>query len=157
MFCKHCGKEVDNDSLFCSYCGLKLAKGVDGIDRQRRILLANQKEHPVVEDIYDETYEKETTATIAGVVFILITLILYSFPIDKYITPTHENNMYDENSFTEYKFFFASISIFFRVIITIWVTNIATRQNRSRIFWGICAFVFPSISLIIIGLMKKIK
>lgn len=157
MFCKHCGKEIDNDSLFCSYCGLKLAKGYEGIDRQSQAFFANQKEHQLTEDIYDETYEKETTATIAGVVFILITLILYSFPIDKYVTPDYGNNMYGENPFAEYKFLFAFISGVFRIVITIWVTNIATRQNRSRLLWGILAFVFPSISLIIIGLMKKVK
>jgi len=43
-----------------------------------------------------------------------------------------------------------------RIIATLWVIEIAKRQNRKTIGWGTIAFFSPSIALIIIGQLKKL-
>lgn len=35
MYCKHCGREIDNDSRFCKYCGTSLRFGIDSEMRSR--------------------------------------------------------------------------------------------------------------------------
>lgn len=38
-----------------------------------------------------------------------------------------------------------------RILITIWVVRIAAKLNRSTFFWGLFGFIFPPITLIVIG------
>lgn len=45
----------------------------------------------------------------------------------------------------------------FRIFASIWATRIAFVLNRSLIFWGVITFIFPGISLIIIGLLNRRK
>lgn len=49
------------------------------------------------------------------------------------------------------------ISLVLRIIFTVWVVNIAKRQNRPETQWGFSGFIFPSFTLIIIGLSKKLN
>jgi hypothetical protein len=37
------------------------------------------------------------------------------------------------------------------IAITVWVVKIARKLNRSPVIWGICGFLFPPITLIVIG------
>ncbi|MCQ2291325.1 MAG: SUMF1/EgtB/PvdO family nonheme iron enzyme, partial [Muribaculaceae bacterium] len=30
MYCKHCGKQIDDDAIFCQYCGTKLVENAEG-------------------------------------------------------------------------------------------------------------------------------
>ena len=36
MYCDYCGKKIDNDSRFCSYCGANLAQYLPESEYRRR-------------------------------------------------------------------------------------------------------------------------
>ena len=96
---------------------------------------------------YDRRYSKETDATALGLVLIIIPFIFI-------ITGGIEFE--NQESLNIFKVVSSLISIIIRIIATVWVTAIAKRQNRNTIRWGIFAFLFPSIALIIIGQTKKL-
>ncbi len=89
---------------------------------------------------FDPTYKKETEATVFGFILLIIPIIL---------------NL--TGAITLERTTLAVVALILRIIVTIVVINIATRQNRNSIGWGWFAFFFPSIALIIIGLLKKLR
>ncbi len=101
-----------------------------------------------VESIYDLTYEKETDVIMAGIVLLLTPLFLKlngAF--------TYEN----EQSFFTSKAKFALVALLVRIVVAIWVIGIAGRQNRNTTGWGFYAFILPSISLINVGCLRRLK
>jgi len=57
MFCKNCGKEIDNDSKVCSYCGTILVKNSElmdylNSDSSNNFKLTNSSENIDVEENY---------------------------------------------------------------------------------------------------------
>jgi len=48
-------------------------------------------------------------------------------------------------------------SLILRYIISQWIVKIAFRQNRDSFNWGFFAFISPMLSLIIIGILKKLR
>lgn len=97
---------------------------------------------------YDHTYEKETDATFAGIVLLVIPIAL------KLSNAFTFDSEYDYNLA---KFWFSMISIAVRSWVTYIVMQIAKSQNRSAKGWGWFAFFMPSIALIIIGQLKKLR
>ena len=97
---------------------------------------------PSFSPIYDFDYEKEREATYVGILF-LIGSIALSFV----------NFRENEDALIAGLF----ILFIFRIIFTCWVVKIASRQNRNTTGWGFFAFFSPSIALIIIGLLNKLK
>ena len=60
------------------------------------------------------------------------------------------------NSQNEFTLF--SISLFIlRIVFTVWVVNISKSKNRNSDLWGLFSFLFPSITLITIGMVKKLN
>lgn len=49
------------------------------------------------------------------------------------------------------------LSFIYRIVATIWVSNIAKGQNRDTFGWGIFAFFLPTLALIVIGFQRKLK
>lgn len=86
---------------------------------------------------YDPTYKKESDATFIGIVLLIINNVI----------------IYSDTTIVGPSVVF--VSLILRIIITVWVVNIADRQNRNTSGWGVFAFVFPSFALIIIGRLKK--
>ena len=62
----------------------------------------------------------------------------------------------DRESYGQFKAITVIASLIFRVLGTVWVVNIANRQNREIFGWGVFAFLLPSIALIIIATRKKL-
>lgn len=91
---------------------------------------------------YDLAYKKETDATIFGILLIILTVIL---------------SLTGVITFESVRAIVAIILFVLRIAITVWVVNIATRQNRNSTGWGLFAFFFPSVALIVIGLLKKLR
>lgn len=112
------------------------------------IIQIKKKPVPNTNSKYDLTYEKETDATLVGIVIIITSILLMIFK------PFQFDNIGDYNQFQV----ISSISsLVLRIFTTVWVVNIATRQNRNSTGWGWFAFFFPSITLVIIGLLKKLR
>lgn len=66
-------------------------------------------------------------------------------------------DFHDEQSYRTAQVTFAVINLIYRILITFWVTSIAKRQNRDTLGWGVFAFFLPTLALIIIGFLKRLK
>jgi RNA polymerase subunit RPABC4/transcription elongation factor Spt4 len=168
MFCKSCGYKIDSDSQFCSYCGTKQsetnkpilvnneafvqeeAKTVNvnlSFGRQTNSKSNQETNKTYTEPKYDPTYLKEIDATAIGVIILVSSLLLIIFQPFKFD---------DIDSYNQFRAISSIGALFLRIFITVWVVNIAKRQNRETIGWGLFAFFLPSIALIVIGQQKKI-
>ena len=96
---------------------------------------------------YDLTYSKEIGATITGILLLVVSII---------IKLSGGFTFHDIDSYRQAIFNFICFLVI-RISVTVWVVNIAKRQNRNSIGWGLFAFFLPSIALIIIGLLKKLR
>lgn len=151
MYCKYCGKQIDDDSIFCRFCGKEqlivpnsnkseqneINKNLNFIGSNPKTKVTKRKESK-----YDQTYKKETGATFAGVVLLFINLIIYL------VKPEYSSMIY---------VILIILSLIIRIIITVWVGNIAKRQNRNSFGWSLFGFFLPVLALIIIGLLKKLN
>jgi len=99
-----------------------------------------QKKALDIKPKYDDTYEKETSATVTGFVIILFQILIVGGGI----------------KFGSDYAMVSIMSLILRIIVTIWVVNIVKGQNRNQTSWGFFAFFFPPIALIFAGLQKKI-
>ena len=152
MFCKSCGKKIDDDSVFCSFCGTKQSEYVRQSNSEKEEIIerakSNNNEYSSLnEPKYDPSYLKEKEETLGGVVLLIIQLFL------AIIKPFKFDNPQDYYEFISVFFIF---SLILRISITIWVVSIAKRQNRESFIWGIFGLFLPSIALIIIGQMNKL-
>lgn len=164
MFCKSCGKQIDNDSTFCSFCGTKQSTELKPLVQsdeiqskqlysntvqpisQNEVYLSNSP-NPVRQTKYDPTYKKEDEAITVGVILLVIALIFSVVGPIKFE---------DIESYGQFKAVTAIVSLILRILVTVWVVNIAKRQNRETFGWGVFAFLLPSIALIVIATRKKL-
>jgi hypothetical protein len=168
MFCKSCGNKIDNDSQFCSFCGTKqseinkpiLLNNETVIQREEKSIDSNpslgqqtiNKSTKIINRIinepkYDPNYEMETGASVIGSVFFSISLMLI---ILKPFT------FEDIDSYNQFRAITSIVALVIRIFITIWVVNIAKKQNRETFVWGLFSFLLPSVALIVIGQQKKL-
>jgi tetratricopeptide (TPR) repeat protein len=97
---------------------------------------------------YDLTYDKEIEATYLGVVLFAVPIIINFSGVITFAT---------EESFNQAKVILSISSLLIRIAITYYVGNIASRQNRNSTGWSWFAFFLPSIALIVIGLLQKLR
>lgn len=160
MFCKSCGNQIDNDSSFCSYCGVKQSDinkfpsdNSFTTENSKTFRFRNLKEalnpnyQNQTQPKYDLTYEKENGATVFGIILLIISFILVI------VAPFKFEN---ENSYDQFTVFISISSLVLRIIIVVFVINISKRQNRKPLGWAVLAFFLPSIALIIMGQLKKL-
>ena len=48
MFCKHCGKEIDDNAKFCNHCGKALAGSVSAVEAKKAESKKKKKRHPIL-------------------------------------------------------------------------------------------------------------
>lgn len=154
MFCKSCGKQIDDDSVFCSHCGTKQSANVNEVNATTEKVVANPQTvnvnlsfgsikpkkvqtEKIENEKYDLTYEREIETVFAGIGSLVLSIGLANF--------ISENPQW------------LWLMLFFRIFATVWAIKIAKRQNRDTISWGIFTFLLPSIALIIIGFSRKLK
>jgi tetratricopeptide (TPR) repeat protein len=131
---------------------------------------------------YDLTYEKEIGAIVIGLLLLFSTISLIFYGVFEDLNIISRNPIWPFLKFLSINFFvlggtvnafILSLAALFRgtfdyrwlvflflalgIIIAIWVKNIASRQNRNTISWSIFALLFPVETLIIIGLLKKMR
>ena len=97
---------------------------------------------------YDPTYKKETDATFAGIFILIIPIVISLTGIIKFN---------DRESYEQARMWIGLSLLVVRICVTIWVVNIANRQNRNSSSWGWFAFFLPGIALIVIGQLKKLR
>lgn len=168
MFCKSCGSRIDDDSVFCSFCGMKQSamhkprlnshasfEQVNVQDQQvgsLRVIPIMSAPAPEIEEAsqpgYDVTYKKEIEATITGAIFFLASCFLMFFLLLNF------KNIEANHQFRTYLIIGA---VLLRIIVVAWIINIARRQNRNTFGWILFAFLLPSFALIVIGLLKKLN
>ena len=157
MYCKSCGKIIDNDSKFCIHCGTKLFSekepSFEKVEQKNSVsdpiefYIGEKVNKKILNPIYDTNYQKETGATIFGILLLIVGITIYLIgPI----------TFRKQDTYNDYLTFSTVISLIIRIIASFWVDKIAKRQNRNSTVWAIFAFFIPSIALIIIGQTKKI-
>ena len=161
MFCKSCGNEIDEDSSFCSYCGVRQSSMLKPLNKNQNLgpqdskainvnlsfgkpVFIEEKIENEKREKYDSSYKRATEATIFGFGLFICSII---FLIAGGIKESNGNS----------RLMFAVVSLLVRIIACFWVVDLAKSQNRNKDTWGIFAFVFPTIALIIIGLLRKIN
>lgn len=160
MFCKSCGRQIDNDSTFCSFCGTKQSTDLKpqvqadinhSINTTQKVYSNetnfNNTPNIVRQPKYDPTYKKEEDAITVGIILLVIALIFAIVGPIKFE---------DRESYGQFRAVTAIVSLVLRIFVTIWVVNIAKRQNRETFGWGLFAFLLPSIALIVIATRKKL-
>lgn len=160
MFCKSCGRQIDNDSTFCSFCGTKQSTDLkpqvqadtnQAINTTQKVYSneTNFSNSPniVRQPKYDPTYKKEDDAMTVGIILLVIALIFAIVGPIKFE---------DRESYGQFRAVTAIVSLILRIFITVCVVNIAKRQNRETFGWGLFAFLLPSIALIVIATRKKL-
>lgn len=160
MFCKSCGRQIDNDSTFCSFCGTKQSTDLkpkvqadtnQSINTTQKVYSNetnfNNTPNIVRQPKYDPTYKKEDDAITVGIILLVIALIFAIVGPIKFE---------DRESYGQFRAVTAIVSLILRICVTIWVVNIAKRQNRETFGWGLFAFLLPSIALIVIATRKKL-
>lgn len=160
MFCKSCGRQIDNDSTFCSFCGTKQSADLkpqvqadtnQSINATQKVYnneaTFNNSPNIVRQHKYDLTYKREDEAITVGIVLLVIALIFAIVGPIKFE---------DRESYGQFRAVTAIVSLILRIIVTVWVINIAKRQNRETFGWGLFAFLLPSIALIVIACQKKL-
>jgi tetratricopeptide (TPR) repeat protein len=165
MYCKHCGKQIDNDSIFCAFCGgainaiytFKEQMTSDKSETSPRSGKVNlsfdestkpQEERQSYENIsiekkYDPYFKKDNDAIFCGIVSMLVVI---AFNI--YLLFLEENRQ-------EIAAIGNIVILFWRIIAVDWCIRIAKSHNRSP-DWGWLAFFFPGITLILLGASKKL-
>lgn len=98
---------------------------------------------------HDLTYKREIEATIFGLFLFIIPLFISLF--------FKEYRFHSKTELNQFRVLFSIIGLIVRLGVVFWVGTIANRQNRAVKTWKWFSFFLPSISLIIIGLLKKLK
>jgi len=144
MYCKKCGKEIDYDSVFCTYCGQR-KQSIESTKytNKDKILQANLKSRSKTKSKIDNNYKRDFSPTIIGIILI----------IANFVTLT----ILDINSNEDGYRTFGIIHIIGRIVVAIMIFNIAEKLNRSTIGWAAFGLFLPAPALISIGLMKRKK
>lgn len=107
-----------------------------------------QRPTPATSTKYDLTYDKEIDTTFFGIILLVVPLIIKLSGIVTFDT---------EESYNQAKVFLSIAALVIRIPVTVLVVNISSRQNRNSTGWGWFAFFLPSIALIVIGQLKKLR
>jgi len=96
---------------------------------------------------FDEKYEKESEATLAGIFFLVVPILFSAFCV---------LNFEKYGGFDRYVQVMSVGAVVVRFIATKWISSIAADQNRNTANWMAFSFFFPAISLMVIGQTKKL-
>jgi hypothetical protein len=156
MFCKSCGKQIDEDSIFCSFCGVSQSKAnrpvIDSVSIQDNNPLRASTESDIIKPSAEEFNKQQhitkpnqyinrkvkyqDEAIFIGVLLIFSTIIASIY-------------------YQEYYQLLLALSIIIKILLTFWIVDFASKLNRNKVLWGIFGFFMTGLALIIIGLLRR--
>lgn len=148
MYCKNCGKEIADDSTYCSYCSTRQVDlnqvttesiALNADSDHNREETSNNKES--VNQPKTKMEEKYTAATFVGVTLLIIYIVVY---------------FYGSELLSLYGPYIIILN-FLRILLTVWSVNIAKKQNRNHIGWGVFTFLIPFVAITLISLLRKVN
>ena len=159
MYCKECGKKIAEDSKFCRFCGIEQNSNFNRINETREVNLnislfgnrsskikkSSSEGEKKSKSKYDETYRKELSASLVGLILICLQLVLL-------LTGAFESLSTKDGFYG----IFSILNVVWRVIAIMCVSDIVKEQNRNQFVWGVFTFFMPNLSLFIVGLLKKL-
>jgi len=157
IYCKYCGKQIDGDSKFCSFCGKKQSSTTASSSKNEEDNSPNKfsssngisvKEAKYIQDeaklqeteINLKIPRKEKEAMSFGILLGVIWLIIWFL---------YTNGIFEDSSGT-YRFLII-FSMLVRILVTLWINGIAKRKKRNPLLWSLFGFFIPVLALIIIG------
>lgn len=183
MYCKKCGKEIDDDSVFCSYCGVRQSAKLFGESQVNLNSSTETDIHPVKSKNADDPKPESNSQNVN----ISLSFKKPTFRDQNKTEAETKVDKYDKTYQKEteatvvavavlviqiitylidpYQYaddpqiivaIIALVNLIWRIIVTIWIVQISRRQNRNTTGWGIFAFILPNLALFIIGLLRKI-
>lgn len=94
---------------------------------------------------FDYSYGRFYSATIVGILLLFIRVVI--------VIAIQSRLLFQSSHIIVY----LCVSILVSIIAAFWVMNMAFKLNRSQTLWGILAFLAPDITLIVVGLLRKLK
>ena len=156
MYCKNCGKQIDNDSRFCMHCGSRLTGSHDIIIKENEVYSSHAHSSPLISQVtpvkthkYDESFKRDESLTTSGIVLLILSLIASVSLRDEILN-------YDTEELRNFRVISIVITLLIRVVVIGAVSQYASKLNRDSTSWGVFAFFLPAISLIVIGQQKKL-
>lgn len=175
MYCKKCGNKIDDDSVFCNFCGTKQNtndKIFDEKQRENNSIDVNIRIKPPKINLakikrdrnnnstrYDYSYNTPNRISYYGFfyafIFFLLNLSIEPFLLNEY---SAIRQIIVDNNLGEMFLFIALFSyLYFRIRIIIWVSKVAKLINRYPLYWVMFATLLPILTMVIIGFKKKLK
>lgn len=167
MFCKACGHQIDDDSVFCQKCGVKqtAASPIKPTEVKKVIepIIEKPQEVKAIQPIIEKSQEvkptqpsfthyiteekNDYTPVYVGIAILIISIIfsLFGGIIFQGASPDSLSKIA------------LTTEALLRIGVVIWIANIAAYKNRNAVGWCIGAFFFPSIFLIILGSLSKLN
>lgn len=165
MYCKKCGIEIDDDSVFCFTCGSKQRIELSHpsthveeeiISKPKRSKNVVKKERvikypsDILEPTFDPMNKQDYSYVIVVCIWILIWVLFY---INQQSRVAYPKDYYDTSVRSNWPIY---ITLCLRIGFSFWIAALAKSKNRQRPSWALLGFFFPIISSIILGLSKKL-
>lgn len=157
MFCRICGKQIENDSIYCKYCGSNNLNNIQPSDEE--IQLKTNFNEASVSSISPKHKAKKTSIIIINLCFIIIVLlaIILFVPFKKYYIGVVANNIIESDAI-EYHHLFNYPQ---EAKKTIWAkppnSNWGEYNGMYNIFYLIYSIRFIILALIYILVRKNYK
>ncbi|HEX8335004.1 MAG TPA: zinc ribbon domain-containing protein [Segetibacter sp.] len=217
MYCISCGKQIEVDSNYCTYCGQKVVlgnsphvaseislltveeekitadktktikdKAIDAQPPETVVPEAELKDHnedvfnsipttttdltnnSVLLDasstktnitpsnlkhtIYDESYQRDFMPAVFGSLLILASILTYFMGNSNGYELSSEDYLFEQKK----RQYLSIASVVIRIVVAMWVANIATFRNRNSTGWLFLGFFFPGITLVVLSFKKKL-
>lgn len=76
MYCRHCGKQIKDEALFCTYCGQAVKKTAPSVDNTAKTPAGAQVQTPVGEQVEKPKKQNKLVAILISVIALLVVVII---------------------------------------------------------------------------------